>query len=173
MKIEGAFKADMTGFRMSYTKSSNLRLAHVQVTLGCDAAATEKLFGDELAILAFGAMRTEGGEEGDTESKSTRFGYSSMKPDMVCAHHLLAIDDDDNLKIQPSICSITPVDGEEKVNVVVEFPISVGDNVELTGRLATKFKKQISVKLEATQMPLPFVVTKAGAFGNPEPRVVG
>ena len=173
MRIDGSFSAEMSGLRFSYTEASKLRLAHVQICKRVDRDECKKLFGDEFAALAFASMVEAGGGEGDVESKSVRFAYKSMTPDLTCEVHQLEIVGKNGMTVQPVVMKLAPVEKEPEVDVIVELPISIGENAELGGLLATKFKTIVEVKLEASQLALPGVVIKrAGAFGNPVGTVV-
>lgn len=173
MKITGEFGVEMTGLRFSYTASSKLRLAHCQVTKRVDKKQAQEIFDPKLVELAFATMHNEGGDEGDKNSKRAVFGYSSLTPDIPCEVHQLTIAGRNGISVQPKVMKIVPVDDEEKVDITVELPISIGVDSALAGLLATKYCEAIEIKLDASQQQLPLtVVKKAGAFGNPQPQVV-
>lgn len=157
---------------MAPGKASKTKIANVRFTVKCDEKKAKRLFGQSIASLAFGSMQEIGGSEGNPDSKTTVFGYESLKPKTACATHLLSINDLEGLKVEPKITGIKPA-GEDSSEVHIEIMTPVACTAKLAAKIVMQYQEVVDLKFELREPELPNIVVRSGKFGNPKTEVVG
>ncbi len=181
MRIQSKIRGDMVGFSLKHNADNGTRFANVAISVGCDQTKTKKLFGEEIAALAFGSMRTVESEGDEDEGAGIQFAYKKQIPSAICEMHQISLCGHGPLMAQPEIVSITPVKGDEKVIVTIKLPILIKKDTKLAGDLATQFGELVDVDFNPVQQKLNLVeggasegvAIKNGPFGNPSPVATG
>lgn len=175
MKITGKIRGDLIGVALKYDEKSGIRLATAKIAASGDREQIADHFGARLAEVAFASMRVT--HPGGEAEPGVSFGYSQLKPDLVCEYHEIEIVGK-TIDCQPVIKTIAPVKGEESVVVTLEIPINIAKSKTLAGALAVAFGEVIDIECTPKQKDLfpagtenrgPEIVVTKGAFGNPKP----
>ena len=148
MRIKGKFVADLSGLKISHDERSGARVATAQLVTSVDEPGSRQLFGEDLTRLAFGPLEEVGG--------AWRFGYTSLKPSLVCEIHLVRLLGHELAGVHPKIALVSPVSGDVKVDIDLRLPILL-ESKKLAGALAMAVGEVIEIALTPARAELPGV----------------
>lgn len=189
MRIDKTFQADFETLKVAYYEATSTRIATVLLAKKLDRAGVERLFGPEVARMAFvglvpNAAKAASSGNGNGEAKpddgtNTIWNVKEVKPLVIAEQHRLHIAGHGPLSVQPILKSIQTVKGEERVVIKIALPILI-EGKEIAGELANIVGEVVEVKLQTSQLPLPGVDGEgrapgvnmiSGAHGNQIPVV--
>ena len=177
MNIDATFKADLDALKIRYYAESGIRLGTPTVSLVLDKDDTGKLFGAEVAEVAFGGMveAAPGDEDGDAK---VSWQVKKLTPNFIFETHVLHLAGHGPLGVQPEIKSIVPVKKQPKVAIKLDLPVALS-NKDLSGELSMMVGEVVEVKLQCSQQQLPgmdgsgaTIRKRPGQHGNLEPAAV-
>lgn len=154
MNINGKAKADLVKIQIKSNESNDGKEAFVDLEIGVDRAAGERIFGESFVKLAFGGFVEERDED---ETPRTVCLHSKIKPrkkSFVCSMHKIEIGGY-SVTAQPELLSVEPIDGSEQVVAVVRITLGV-DALAAASKLVQSVGEVVSVSFDPAQQVLPF-----------------
>jgi hypothetical protein len=183
MQINETVKGEIKIKNIQQYPSTMAKMMTVRLSARMDRDTAKKTFGDAFARLVLPEL----GKEARDETGSYHHAYSTIKPTGTFESHKVIFPEPVAKEVNaiPELAGVSAVDNEEAVDVEIDVPIQVEDNLaSFIGKIAIRVGSTMVVQFEPRQLSLPLdearkqaegqkVIRIPGPHGASVPKVVG